>query len=249
MGAIPKQDTQATMGSKEAKQSKHKNLPMRLLSRIHLTDGRHAGNGICDSARSVYIFRRTCIQTFQGPATRYLNLCIRLIETYGPFTHWGMLVSTEHPTQDTKAGQACTLRKPWTETGSSFELDVPALGQREPKVNVGSLERFFPTRKTTANKVIYLGTTNLSDEEISALGQIVLDYIQEVEGGYHGLYRNCQHFLMFLAEFVCPGVKLPKRVDETFGKICLRFKHKSKSTTERIMRAQKYCKDRLSWHA
>jgi hypothetical protein len=210
---------------------------MSLKSVTNLSDKEMKDN---NSSRAVYIFCRPCVQTFRGFATRYLNLGLRAIEDYVPFCHWGVLISSEHPPPTKKPGQRHKLRQPWKQTSSSYEMEVPILSERAQKVNVGSLEQYFPTRSKRLKNLIYLGKTTLSDGEVQGLGQMVIEYL-EVEGGYHGLVRNCQHFVAFLAQVLFPDVKLPKRVDEVCGGIPGKLMHAPTGSEERVKKAREYC--------
>jgi hypothetical protein len=180
--------------------------------------------------RAVYIWRRNCLQTFKGPTVRYANICVRAVEDFICFSHWGLIISYEHPSKP-KSGHVVKLNRSWKEAGSSFELDVPELGGQ--KIHVGSLERYFPTRLVISDRLIYLGTTILTDGEIRECGQIVVASL-EMEGGYHGLWRNCQHWVTFMAGVLCPNAKLPKRIDQVCGGILKMFKHNSKDEEKRI---------------
>jgi len=165
--------------------------------------------------RAVYLFRRACIQTFRGRLSRYFNLGLRAIEGYIPFTHWGLLISTELPSPRTKAGTNFTPTRPWKNHSSTFELDVPALVAQSQKVSVGSLEKYFPTKQKKSKRVLYLGTTGLNDDAIQDMGRAVLRYMK-LPGGYDPLFHNCQHFVEFMATLLCPDARCPVRADQTF---------------------------------
>lgn len=228
--------------STKAKISRPKALPMCLKSVTTQSDEKC--EEIVGSSRAVYIFYRPCIQTFRGFATRYLNLCLRPIEGSVSFCHWGILVSPEHPPMTKKSGQSHKLTQPWKQTNSSYEMEVPALSQNAQKVNAGFLEQCFPTRRRRSKNLIYLGTTTLSDDEITELGQIAVEYL-ELEGGYHGLLRNCQHFVVILAHMIFQDVKLPKCVDEVGGGILGKLIHASTKSKERVKKAREYCQRKL----
>jgi hypothetical protein len=87
--------------------------------------------------------------------------------------------------------------------------------------------------------------TDKSDEEVLELGCYVTEFLKE-EGGYDGLYRNCQHFLVCLMSYLCPGVKLPTRADEICGGILLFLNPSVKNMKKRIKEARKYCDQRLA---
>ena len=214
---------------------------MRLLTRPR-SDEEVNNETSNDNSRAVYIFRRPCIQTLRGFLTTYFNICLRPIEHYVPFCHWGILISSEHPPPSTKPGQEYKLTKPWSTTSSSYELDVPALGEK--KVHMGSFERYYPVKNKRSDKLLYVGTTNLSDDEIGELGELVIQCIRN-EGGYHGLWRNCQHFSVFMASYLCPDAVLPTTADALFGGIVLLFKHKHRNTKKRIRIARQFCDDQL----
>jgi hypothetical protein len=228
--------------AKKIKESRHKNKQMRLLT--HSRSDKDVNNEMSNNnSRAVYIFRRPCIQTLRGSLTTCFNFCLRPIEDYVPFCHWGILISTEHPPPLTKPGQEHKLTKPWSTTSSSYELDVPALGGK--KVHMGSFERYCPVKNKRSDKLVYLGTTNLSDDEIRELGDLVIQCIKN-EGGYHGLWRNCQHFLVFMASYLCPDAVLPTTADALLGGIMLLFKHKHRNMKQRIKIARKFCDDQLA---
>ena len=228
--------------TKKTKKSIHKNQPMRLLT--HLCSDKEMNNETSrDNSRAVYIFRRPCVQTLRGFLTIYFNFCLRPIENYVPFCHWGILISSEHPPLSTKPSQEYKLTKPWSMTSSSYELDVPALGEK--KVHMGSFEHYSPVKNKRSDKLLYLGTTNLSDDEIRELGELVIQCIRN-EGGYHGLWRNCQHFLVFMASYLCPDAVLPTTADALFWGIALLFKHKNRNMKKRIKIARKFCDDQLA---
>src|SRR5947207_6748 len=188
------------MGSKEEspqeiKKSMHKNLPMRALSRVSPD---YLPPNLPNTQRTVYILLRPCVQTFKGGCTRYLNLPIRLIYKRTEISHWGFLISTEMPSTDTSPGKKCTLREPWERTSYPLELDVPDLDEAAKGVNVGSFERRFPTTQKNQKKFIYVGTTTLTNDEIQEKAEVVVEFLRR-EGGYHGIYRHCQHFIWILS--------------------------------------------------
>ena len=226
---------------KKIKESRHKNKPMRLLS--HFRSAEAINEPSSNNSRAVYIFRRPCIQTLTGFLTTYLNFCLRPIENYIPLCHWGILISLEHPPPLTKPGQEYKLTKPWSSTSSSYELDVPSLGER--KIHMGSLERQCPVKNKRSKKLIYLGTTPLSNDEIRELAELMIECLRN-EGGYHGLWRNCQHFLVFVASYLCPDVVLPTTADSMFWGFILLFKHKNRNMEKRIRVARQYCDDQLA---
>ena len=228
--------------TKKIKKSRHKNQSMRLLT--HPCSDKEVNNETFNNnCRAVYIFRRPCIQTLRGFLTLYFNFCLRPIERYVPFCHWGILISSEHPPPSTKPGQEYKLTKPWFTISSSYELDVPAIGVK--KAHMGSFERYYPVKNKISDKLLYLGTTNLSDDKIKELGELVIQCINN-EGGYHGLWRNCQHFLVFMASYLCPDAVLPTTADALFGGIILLFKHKHRNMKKRITIARQFCDDQLA---
>jgi hypothetical protein len=231
------------MGSKEQfpqelNKSMHKNLPMRALSRVS-PDYRPPISP--QTQRAVYIFLRPCVQTFKGLCTRYLNLPLRLIYKRTEISHWGFLISTELPSTDTRPGKKCTLKEPWERTCYPVELDVPDLDEAAKGVNVGSFEHLFPTTQTTQKKFIYVGTTTLMNDEIHEKAEVVVEFLRK-EGGYHGIYRNCQHFIQILSSFMFDSegreIRLPKRADQCLGGVLWLGMWKFRDINKRIKNAR-----------
>ena len=184
--------------------------------------------------RAVFINTRTCLQSLTNPCTKYLNIPVRLVERYVPCCHWGILCSTENPPQTLKSGQQYTLVQPWKSTSSTFELEVLSSGdERRPRVHMGSCEQRFPAGPRRSKHIIYLGTTTLSDAQLLEVGELVLRYLK-TEKGYHGIYRNCQHFAIFFASVVCPYAKLPKTADSLLWGMLHLFKRKNTDLKKRI---------------
>ena len=224
----------------EIKKSMHKNLPMRALSRVSPA---YLPPIVPNTERAVYIFLRPCVQTFKGPYTRYLNLPIRLIYKRTELSHWGFLISTEIPSTDTGPGKKCTLREPWERTSYPLELDVPDLDEAAKGVNVGSFERRFPTTQTTRKKFIYVGTTTLTNDEIQEKAEVVVEFLRR-EGGYHGIYRNCQHFIEILSSFIFDRegqqIRLPKRADKCLGGVLWLGMWKFRNIGKRVENAREF---------
>jgi hypothetical protein len=191
-------------------------------------------NNDIKTPRAVYIFRRPCIQTFQRLIIRYFNFCLRPVEDIFAFSHWGLVISTEFPSSDTRPGDTYKLLQDIKKTSSTFELHVP-LPEEEKKANVGSLEQYFPIDRTCSDVLMYVGQTNLMDEEIYSLGESAVQ-ILAAEGCYNGIYRNCQHFSRMMINELCTEVWCPKSIDRLFfGALRLRiFKGRNASMKERI---------------
>jgi hypothetical protein len=223
--------------TKKVKKSKHKGLPMSL--KVHRNPV-ESQNESSPPTRAVYINTRTCLQTFKGYCIRYMNIPVRLAEGYIPLCHWGVLCSTELPPEELKSGQKCTLIQSWKMTSSTYELEIPSLGERQASIHMGSCEERFPAAQRRSKHMIYLGTTTLSDAELQEVGELVLEYLQVAEKGYHGLYRNCQHFVVFLASIVCPDAKIPKTADSLCGGLFRLFKRKNTNMKKRIENAKDF---------
>jgi hypothetical protein len=180
--------------------------------------------------RAVYIFLRPCLQTCQGFIVKYLNLIVRLFERRINLSHWGIILSTEHPPSQVQPGDLYKLKEDWTKTSSSFELDVPEMTAQSGNVNVGSFERISPTDSSWPRQAthVYLGTTTLSDEYVSTVGMAMVRYMMQEGHGYHGLFRNCQQFVVFMSSFLCPGITSPRRADQMFWGVTWMFKHGNK---------------------
>jgi len=140
--------------------SSHKNLPMRVLSRISPS---YIPPTSPNAPRAVYIFLRPCIQTFNSRCTRYLNLPLRLIQNRTRVSHWGLLLSSELPSWETQPGDFHTLSSPWEQTSCPLEFDVPELDEAAKTVNVGSFEHKYPTVLQLQKKFVYLGLTFYDD--------------------------------------------------------------------------------------
>src|SRR5208337_5619783 len=97
---------------KKSEKTGHKNLPMRILTRPQSTTDEIITDK--NTPRAVYICSRSCIQTLRGFAVRYFNLCLRAVECHVPFCHWGLVVSSEFPTESISSGQTYELSKPWS---------------------------------------------------------------------------------------------------------------------------------------
>lgn len=192
-----------------------------------------------EAQRAVYIFFRPCIQSLKGPVNKYLNLVVRPMRKYKPFCHWGLFVSSHFPPEGTKAGDEYKPEESLTTCSSAFEMEVVGCRQSGKHANVGCFESVCPTNhRKIAGKVIYVGTTSKSDAELDGTAHIIVDYMN-IKGGYHGLYRNCQHFLVFLASMVTNEEKFPKRADEIFGGI-LAIRNKDCYMDEKLGRLRDY---------
>ena len=224
--------------TKKPKNWKHKGVPMCLKTDI---ESHVQGNDKSkQSIRAMYITTRTCLQTFCGPFTKYMNIPLRLFEGHIPLSHWTVLFSTELPPDGTRSGQKWKLTESCTFTGSTYELDVPTLGENQANIHMDSCENRFPAATRRSRDVVYLGTTTMSDAELEEVGKLVLEYLQIAEKGYHYLHRNCQHFVVFLASVVCPEAKIPKTADTLWGGLFSLLKRKNKDITKRITAAKEF---------
>jgi hypothetical protein len=169
-----------------------------------------------------------------------MNIPLRPFEGYIPFSHWTVLFSTELPPDGTRSGQKWKLTESCTFTGSTYELDIPTLGENQANIHMGSCENRFPAATRRSRDVVYLGTTTMSDAELEEVGKLVLEYLQMAEKGYHCLHRNCQHFVVFLASVVCPEAKIPKTADTLWGGLFSLLKRKNKDITKRITAAKEF---------
>jgi hypothetical protein len=187
-------------------------------------------NGPDPTPRAVYIFLRPCLQTYRGFITKYLNLIMRLIERRIDFSHWGIILSTEHPPSDVQPGDLYKLKEHWTKTSSSFELHIPQMTAQSANINVGSFERISPTDATWPRQEthMYLGTTTALDEYVASVGTAMVRYMMQEGHGYHGLFRNCQQFVVFMSSFLCPGISCPQRADQRLWGVTWMFKHGNK---------------------
>lgn len=203
-----------------------------------------AHDGDTPKPRAVYLFLRPCLQTYQGTITKYLNLIHRLFENRISISHWGVTISTEHPPPEIAPGNSYTLRQHWTKTSTSFELNVPGMDNRERKIDVGSCERFTPTDFTYPRQEVhvYLGTTCLSDEQVEDLGELVVRFMVQEGHGYHGIYRNCQQFVLFLGSLMAmfPEWPLPSRADEMFWGSLWLFKSSNRDIRKRVEQLKEF---------
>ena len=223
--------------TKKVKKSKHKGLPVSLKTNLNPVESLDENS---PPTRAVYLNTRTCLQTFKGYCTKYMNIPICLVEGYIPLCHWGILCSTELPPEGLKSGQKYTLIQPWKLTSSTYELDIPSLGERQESIHMGSCEERFPATPRRSKHMVYLGTTTLSDAELREVGELVLKYLQVAERGYHGLYRNCQHFVVFFASIVCPDAKIPNTADSLWGGFFRLFKKKNTNMKKRIGNVEQF---------
>lgn len=229
--------------TKKPPKCKHKGLPMCLKTHVGSIESDNKSN---HPTRAMYITTRTCLQTLGGSFTKYMNILIRPIEAYVPLSHWAVLFSTELPPEGIKSGQKYKLAESCRLTGSTYELDVPALGENQTNIHMGSCENRFPAATRRSRHMIYLGTTTKSDAELEEVGRLVLEYIQVAEKGYHFLHRNCQHFVVFLASVICPDAKSPKTTDTLWGGLFSLLKRKNKDIAKRITAVQEFCEVRRS---
>jgi len=170
--------------------------------------------------RAVYLSLRPCLQSFRGSNIKYLNLFMRPFRNYKPFCHWGIYVSPHFPEQILKSGTDYLPSECLYECSSSFELEVPKcrVNGKKRKPNVGCFEPSCPTKTSARRRVVYIGQTNKSDAEISYIADRIKEYINTHEG-YHGLFRNCQHFAIFLLKALCFEGKHPSSTDRICGGI------------------------------
>lgn len=164
--------------------------------------------------RAVYLARYPCLQTFHSVWTRYLNFLVRPFERFPPFSHWRLVVTPEIP--PISLGSKTRL---FPQECRTIELQVPRPWGRETPT-VGSFDTVFPVQTAAFPDLLYLGTTTMSDVEISQLGEFIVEFMgrEGTSGRYHGIFRNCQHFVSLLCSFVCPSAPLPHRSDQTvFG--------------------------------
>lgn len=224
------------------KWSSHKALQARVLSRISPSYIPQITS--YPVPRAVYIFLRPCIQSFNNRITRYLNLPLRLVHNRTGFSHWGLLISNEIPSTRVQPGEICVL-KDWEKTSFRVELDAPHGDDTKKRANVGSFENKYPTVQPIQKKFIYLGTTMLSNEEIKEKGETVLKSLNR-EGGYHGLYRNCQHFTEILSSLILDSEengkrRLPRRADRwCCGLLWVGLWWKFRDMRKRIRRAREF---------
>ena len=216
----------------------YKDVPMTLRAQINPVEGLDQNS---HPTRAVYINTRTCLQTFKNRYSKYLNIPVRLVERYVPLCHWGILCSTEIPPQGLKCGRKYTLVQPWKLASSTYELEVISSGdETQSKVHMGSSEERFPASPRRSKHIVYLGTTTLSDAQLLEVGELILKYLQTAEKGYHGMYRNCQHFAVFFASIVCPYTKIPKTADSLVWGFIRLFKRTNTNLKERIMAAKDF---------
>lgn len=220
------------------KRPMHEFRPMAVKTRLVNSDV-----GISNSGpRAVYLSRRPCLQTFTSFGVCYFNLLLRLLDHRLAFAHWGIIVSKEHPPAKIKAGKTCYLKENIDTTSSSFDFEVK--GERE-NGNIGSLERYFPTTKNRSKKLIYIGTTTLTDEEIQVIADTACDVMRLEQGDYHGIYRNCQHFAKMLIAELCPEMKCPKGADHVLWGLAWQFKGRKLPMKDRIAQFQKLYEEKL----
>jgi hypothetical protein len=165
-------ESEKSQSRTKMKRSKHKGYPMRLKTHVSQEGTKNMGTPV---TRAMYINTRTCLQTFRGYFTRFLNIPVRLMEGHVSVSHCVVMLSTELPPEGYKSGQKYKLKKPWKMTSSTYELDIPRLGEKQASINMGSAQEMLPTTTRHHKNLIYLGTTTMSDEEILGMGELILD--------------------------------------------------------------------------
>jgi hypothetical protein len=164
--------------------------------------------------RAVLLARHPCLQTFHGVWTRYLNFLVRPFERFPPYSHWRLVLTAEIPSISPGS-----LTRSLPKESRTIELQVPVPSEEETPT-VGSFDGLFPIQTAAFPDLLYLGTTTMSDAEISLLGEFIVEFMrcEGTSGRYHGIFRNCQHFVGLLCSFLCPSAPLPARSDQTmFG--------------------------------
>jgi hypothetical protein len=191
------------------------------------------------TVRAIYLSRTPCLQTFHSQWTRYCNFLVRPLEPCYPVSHWGLVVTTEVP-----AAGAKRKLKEWPSIRRTIDMQaLPPDGDEGAKATVGSFDELSPIRRTAFSKLLYIGTTTFSDPEITRLADLVTEFLKE-EGQYHGIFRNCQHWIYMLTSILCPDAKLPTRADEKLSFFYF-FKHSNKNMKERVENAHEYCRRKL----
>lgn len=190
--------------------------------------------------RAVYLSRTPCLQTFHSHCTRYFNFLVRPLETTFPFSHWSLVITPELPgvLGSSRSGE-CPFPRRVIEMGAA----LPDRKRGEP--TVGSFDSQCPVRNRPYSRLLYIGATILSDPEITKVALLITDYLKE-EGRYHGIFRNCQHWIYMLTSILCPNAKLPRRVDQTQCAIFYLFKHSNKDMQERVEKVNEYCRQRIA---
>jgi hypothetical protein len=216
----------------------HEFRPMTVRTRLVNSDVGISNPG----PRAVYLSRRPCLQTFTGFGVRYLNLLLRLLQHHLAYSHWGIIISKEHPPAKIKPGKTYHLKQDIDTTSSSFDFEVK--GERK-NGNIGCLERYFPTTKIRSKKLVYIGTTTLTDEEIQVIADSACDVMKLEEGDYHGIYRNCQHFAKMLIAELCPEMKCPKGADHVLWGLAWQFKGRKLTMEDRITQFKNVYEEKL----
>lgn len=141
----------------------------------------------------------------------------KLINETESFHHWGIMVSTEPPYNDTSRMVRKGKDVPRPNTGTVFEL------RNSGNTGLVYLDvKRWDTYKIRAEKVKYLGTLNKNDIELVSIGRA---YIKQVgREGFHNLYRNCQVFTSWYSKALWPRTPLGTRADQLFGKMLWWFK-------------------------
>ena len=176
---------------------------------------------LSNETRYGYQFSRTpdrLLRVFKSPFGSVLKpLLGKWINETEAFHHWGIMVSTEPPYNDTSREVRKGKKVPRPETGTIFELRNSG--------NTGLI--YLDVKKwqnygTRAEKVKYLGKLNKSDIELVNIGRA---YIKEVgREGFHNFYRNCQVFTSWYSRALWPRTPLGTRADQLFGKMLWWFK-------------------------
>lgn len=191
------------------------------------------------AVRAIYLSRAPCLQTFHSQLTRYCNFLVRPLEPCYPVSHWGLVITPEVPAVGAKR-----MIKAWPSIRRTLDMQaLPPDGDESGNPTVGSFDDLSPIRRTPFSKLLYIGTTTFSDPEITRMADLVTQFLKE-EGRYHGIFRNCQHWICMLTSIICPEAKLPRRADEKFP-VFYYFKHSKKDMKERVEKAHEYCRQKL----
>jgi len=227
--------TKASAKCPKPKKPSHRDRIFRMKSNSFPTDY-HEENAV---VQVVYLARSPCLQTFHSQWTRYFNLVVRPFEAFYPFSHWSLVI-----TPQLADGQPSRVSYEWPSRRTELELEAVSPDRDRNTPTVGSFDKCSPIRNRPFSRLLYLGTTTLSDSEITTIAKLITDYLKN-EGTYHGIFRNCQHWIHMVTSIICPDAKLPLRVDQTGLAIFYLFKHSNRNMKERIEKAQAYYRQRL----
>ena len=224
--------TKASAKYPKPKKSSYRDRIFRMKSHSFPSDYHEENTTI----RALYLTRSPCLQTFHSQWTRYFNLLVRPLEAFYPLSHWSLVITPKLPD-----GQRSRLSYEWLSRGTELELEAVRSDRDRTKHTVGSFDKCSPIRNRPFSRLLYLGITTLSNPEIITIAELVTEYSKN-EGRYHGIFRNCQHWIHMVTSIICPDAKLLLQVDQT---IFYLFKHSNRDMKERIKKAQEYCRQRL----